>query len=180
MAFTKDKNIPLSSYSPLEIYVEDGISGPTNESTLHWFDAISPHLPSKALMILDRGKPHTSPKLIEEMEAAQVEPFFLPAAPHALLSPLDNSLNAIFRRAYYKEDRSTHEKMLIAIKNSLEHISATTIEKYFDHVGITSEDDPEVVAQKLYFEGYHPTLERDQQVDDMISAFRRFKLGLRT
>jgi hypothetical protein len=161
VVFTSDSNLPDLSFSPLDIFVEDDISGPTSSSTQHWFDEISPHLPEKTILIWDAGKPHRNRELLDELETPGVRIYSLPPAPHALLSPVDNSFNALFRLNYYKRDRSTHENMLNAMKNSLVSIPANTIAKYFEHGGKTSEESPETVSLYLFYEGYYLTPEKE-------------------
>lgn len=179
VVFTSDTSVPLGDYHPLQIYQFDGIKGPRWQSTFRWIDEVSPTLPAKVLMIWDDLPAHRNPKVLQELEANNIEVFTLPHASHGLLNPCDNSLNALIRRQYYKGDRSTHQNMLMSARDAFNSISDETVVEYFKHTGIIGEDDPPDIADSLANEGYHADEVKEEHVQSMKQAFRDWKHGLR-
>lgn len=180
VVFSRDASIPLGDYNPLRVFHFPNIAGPGADSTVRWLDIIGPELPQKGLLIWDQLAGPRGAEVTEVLAQRHIETIELPAASHALLNPCDNSLNAWIKHQYYKEDRSTHQAMLTALKNVYTSLPGEMVVKYFDHTGITSDDDVRACATHLINEGYHVDEEREEHLESMRQAYREWKHNLRS
>jgi hypothetical protein len=180
VVFSPDASIPAGDYEPLRVFHFDGIAGPRGDTTLRWLDEVSPFLPPKVLLIWDQLRGHRGRAVTEALEELNIEAIELPVASHALLNPCDNSLNAWIKQKYYKEDRSTHQSMLMSLKNVYSSLPDEMIVNYFEHTGITSDDDMDAHAEHLVNEGYHADEEREEHLESMREAYRQWKHNLRS
>lgn len=119
------------------------VSGMNLEMMKAYVDHLNMYVEKPSLLLLDKLSSHTSKKTLRYIESFQTingrQKFvvkYFPTKTPFLVSPLDNSLNALFKKNFYRYDRSTLEKKEKSAYLAWREVSNENIRSYFDKCGL--------------------------------------------
>ena len=106
-------------------------------------DHISLYVQEPSILLMDRLSSHTSKKARHYIESLKTvdgkQKFFVmffPAKASFLISPLDNGALSLFKKNYYRYDRSTLEKKEKAAYLAWNEVSNDNLVSYFENCGL--------------------------------------------
>jgi len=176
--FTSDSVDTRQTSDRMPVVYQQGLKGPGNESTLRWWDLVKDKDNfERAFLLLDNLKAHHSKAFTEELSDYDVTVRYFPPQAGSLLNPCDNSFHADLKHRYFGRDRSSHAKMIAAIRESYHETPEATVVNYWKHTGYTSREAPSKVAKKLNSEGWWATGEKGARLQAMRDAYLHWKLN---
>lgn len=106
-------------------------------------DHISLYVEEPSILLMDRVSSHTSKKARAYIESLRTkdgkQKFFVmlfPAKAPFLISPLDNGALSLFKKYYYRYDRSTLERKEKAAYRAWHEVTNDNLVSYFENCGL--------------------------------------------
>lgn len=133
------------------------VKGMTVPNMLKYLDHLDKQVDRQCVLLLDRLSSHTSKKVRDYAHSLKCsdgvtqkfEILLLPAKSAFLISPLDMGFFSMWKRAYYKYDRSTYPFKLMAAQHVWKSIKTEKIAALFANCGITSEETPSKLRKRI-------------------------------
>jgi hypothetical protein len=163
----------------VELFKWESKKGEYTEMVLSYLDYcydegyLSPH----ELVLLDRHRSHTSNAVKNWFREHEIEFEFYPPSGGALLDPVDNNFNALFKQNFQQLNTEnpvdSEEDEVKLIKEAYYKISSEAIEKWFGKTGIIGGNPTRVVA-KLMQEFQRVPQQRKRKHLQMLAKYRTF------
>jgi hypothetical protein len=131
--------------------------GMTVTKMIDYIDHVAKYVDRPSVLCMDRLSSHVSKRVITYAESLKcsdgvTQKFkILLLTPKAafLISPLDMGFFTMFKRAYYKYDRSTYALKIMAANQVWKTISSDKIVNLFNNCGITSKESPKSLHNRI-------------------------------
>jgi hypothetical protein len=131
--------------------------GMSAKKMMEYLDHLDKHVDRPCVLILDRLSAHTSKKVITYGESfkcsdgvtQKFEILFLPPKSSFLISPLDMGFFSMWKREFYKYDRSTYNLKLMAAQQVWKSVESEKIVHLFENCGIISTEAPSKLRERI-------------------------------
>lgn len=136
---------------------QKAVKGMNVANMINYLDHVAKYVDWHCVLVLDRLSSHLSKKvktyahslLCSDGVTQKFELLFLPAKASFLISPLDMGFFSMWKRAYYKYDRSTYNFKLMAAQHVWKSMQSDKIKHLFDNCGITSKETPKKLRKRI-------------------------------
>lgn len=129
----------------------------TVQKMIEYIDHVAKYVDRPCVLCLDRLSSHMSKKFVAYAESLKCsdgvtqkfEILFISPKAAFLISPLDMGFFTMFKRTYYKYDRSTFALKIMAANQVWKSMSSERIVNLFDNCGITSKETPNRLRKRI-------------------------------
>jgi hypothetical protein len=133
------------------------VKGMNVPNMLKYLDHVDKHVDRPCVLLLDRLSSHRSKRVRDyayslkcsDGVTQKFELSLLPAKSAFLISPLDMGFFSMWKRGFYKYDRSTYAFKLLAAHHVWKSIQSKKIRGLFDNCGITSKETPSKLRKRI-------------------------------
>ena len=131
--------------------------GMTVTKMIEYIDHLDKYVDRECVLCLDRLSSHISKKVVSYAESLKCSDgvtqkfkiLFLTPKAAFLISPLDMGFFTMFKRAYYKYDRSSYALKIMAANQVWKTFSRDKIVNLFNNCGITSTESPKRLHDRI-------------------------------
>lgn len=124
---------------------------------IKYLDHVAKYVDRFCVLVLDRLSSHLSKDVkahavslkCSDGVTQKFEILYLPAKTSFLISPLDMGFFSMWKREFYKYDRSTYPLKLMAANQVWKSMQPEKIASLFDYCGITSKETPTQLRKRI-------------------------------
>lgn len=136
---------------------QKAVKGMNVPNMLKYLDHIAKQVDRRCVLLLDRLSSHKAKKVREYAHSLKCsdgvtqkfEILLLPAKSAFLISPLDMGFFSMWKRGFYKYDRSTYPFKLLAAQHVWKSMQSQQIAELFVNCGITSKETPSKLRKRI-------------------------------
>jgi hypothetical protein len=133
------------------------VKGMTVPKMKEYVDHVAKRVDHFCVLVLDRLSSHVSIKVKAYAESLKCsdgvtqkfEILLLPAKSSFLISPLDMGFFSMWKREYYKYNRSSYTLKIMAANQVWKSMQSEKIASLFDNCGITSKETPKKLRERI-------------------------------